>query len=447
MTRKTFRTLVTTFVAAIILAAANLASAQILKPIFYPRPVYFGNYVSGITAGAFHTCVNRLDGSVYCWGLNSNGEIGITSTASCVLGSNYNSPYACVDKPQLVVATGVSQVVAGDLHTCSLASGVVSCWGSGGSGQVGNDYNDHSAPTVVATNFAFSSIAAGGNTSCGISNAQVVCWGQQPKGTFFGAQKTPYVVTAWSGVSFQSVAVGYQFLCGLNATGGGWLDDDCIGADERGQLGADPTASWMPKDMQNLAFANFWVFGSMNNGSVAPGNSRVAAGHDFSCVDHSDGTVQCVGANQAGQLGLGFTSPSSKPYEWSTGRVGNTQIAQLHGVVAGSAHACALDASNHAFCWGSGEYGQLGNGSGSGGSGSYYSTTPQMVVDTTGAAPTFRALAAGAQHTCGIGTDNYIYCWGDNTFGQIGVGLNVLVRPSGFGTATFTARAVRTAGL
>jgi alpha-tubulin suppressor-like RCC1 family protein len=452
MTRKNLDKLVMTLVVAILVSmgAARVASAQILKVPVFPRPVYFGNYVSGITAGFAHTCVNRFDGSVYCWGLNGNGQIGITSTANCIQAPNYNTPYPCVDRPQLVVGNGMSQIAAGDNHTCAMSpSGVVNCWGSGGSGQGGNDYNDHPAPQVVATNFAFSSIAAGGNTSCGISSGQIVCWGDAPKGSFIGVPKTPNVVPAWSGASFQSVAVGYQFLCGLNATGGGWFDDDCIGADARGQLGADPTASWMPKDSFGLAFAKFWLFGSMNNGFSAPGNTRVAAGRDFSCVDHSDGTVQCVGANQAGQLGIGFTSFASKPYEWSTIRVGGAQgAAQLHGVVAGWSHACALDASGHAFCWGNGEYGQLGNGSGSGGSGNYYATTPQMVVDTTGAAPTFRALAAGALHTCGIGTDNYIYCWGDNTFGQVGVGLNNLgMRPSGFGYATFTPKAVRTAGL
>jgi alpha-tubulin suppressor-like RCC1 family protein len=35
---------------------------------------------------------------------------------------------------------------------------------------------------------------------------------------------------------------------------------------------------------------------------------------------------------------------------------------------------------------------------------------------------TFRALAVGRDHSCGIGTDNHVYCWGDNTMGQLGTG-------------------------
>src|SRR5215831_7032557 len=271
MTRKTFRTLVTMFGAALILAAANLVSAQILKsPILHLPPAFY-TYVSGITAGFEHTCVNRLDGSVYCWGWNGNGQIGITSTANCIQGSNYNSPNPCVDKPQLVLSTGVSQLAAGDTHTCGMSSnGVVNCWGGGGAGQVGNDYTDHPGPQVVATNFLFSSITAGGSTSCGIASGQIVCWGQAPKGLFIGAPKTPSAVSA--ATDFRSIAVGNQFLCALEGSTSTWLYDDCIGDDARGQLGADPTASWMPRDSQNLAFANFFVFSSANSGSVAPGN-------------------------------------------------------------------------------------------------------------------------------------------------------------------------------
>jgi alpha-tubulin suppressor-like RCC1 family protein len=431
MTRKTLRRLVVVFGMAAVfsMAPAPRASAQIVA---YPYPVYFqlnlGTYVSGITAGFAHTCVRRGNGSVYCWGLNSNGEIGVTSTANCILGSNYNSPYPCVDKPQSVIGTGVSQVAAGDNHTCALLSGVVSCWGAGGSGQVGNDYSDHPAPQVVATNGVFTSIAAGGNTTCGVSSSEALCWGEAPAGTFLGAQKTPNVVNTVYPI-VQSVAVGKQFLCVLM---GSSLVDFCIGNNASGQLGVDPTV--------NGTSVNHIVPSSMNSQSVA--NVRMTGGRSTSCVEHSDGTAQCVGANQAAQLGVGFSSSR----EWSTLPVGGTLPAQLHGVTAGWAHTCALDANNHAFCWGSGEYGQLGNGGGSGGSGSYYSTTPQMVVDTTGAAPTFRALAAGAQHTCGIGTDNYVYCWGDNTFGQIGAGLNNVGPAGSFGGyATFTAKAVRTA--
>jgi hypothetical protein len=62
--------------------------------------------------------------------------------------------------------------------------------------------------------------------------------------------------------------------------------------------------------------------------------------------------------------------------------------------------------SNHAWCWGNGISGQLGNGS----PGIY--NTPQLVSGGR----TYRAIAVGSQHTCAIGTDNHIYCWGINNW-------------------------------
>ena len=430
MTRSGFGKLVMFGLAVLFsMGAAKVASAQIILNIpviiLYPPP-HFAPFITGITAGFEHTCARKSDGSVYCWGVNSSGQIGVTSTANCIQAPNYNSPIPCVDKPQLVIATGMSQVAAGDMHTCALTtSGGVQCWGDGSYGEVG-DYYNHPAPYTVTTNAVFSSIAAGGSTSCGISNSEALCWGEAPTGVFLGVPKVPNAVnTIWP--IAQSVAVGKQFACVL--LGSSPLIDVCLGNNASDQLGADATV--------NGTSVNHIVPSSMN--LQTNGNVRIAAGRDFHCVEHTDGTVQCVGDNVAGELGLGFTSFR----EFSTLPVGGTQPMQLHGVAAGWAHACALDAAGHAYCWGNGDSGQLGNGiSGSG----YYSSKPQQVVGANGVTPIFNALAAGAEHTCGIATDNYVYCWGDNTFGEIGAGLGNIGTTGSFGVpATSISKAIRTA--
>jgi alpha-tubulin suppressor-like RCC1 family protein len=109
----------------------------------------------------------------------------------------------------------------------------------------------------------------------------------------------------------------------------------------------------------------------------------------------------------------------------------------LHGVTAGTRHACALDANAEAWCWGYNYDGMVGNGTWS-----YSTQAPQKVVglstgyQTNGATIKFRALAAGYLHTCGIGTDNHIYCWGNNHLRQLGtwlVGANGQTLPDGTG--------------
>jgi alpha-tubulin suppressor-like RCC1 family protein len=82
----------------------------------------------------------------------------------------------------------------------------------------------------------------------------------------------------------------------------------------------------------------------------------------------------------------------------------------LHAVALSSNHACGLDASNTAWCWGVNDVGQLGNGS----------TQGSTAIVAVAGGHTYRSLAVGRNHTCGIGTDNHVYCWGDNYYGQLG---------------------------
>jgi alpha-tubulin suppressor-like RCC1 family protein len=84
----------------------------------------------------------------------------------------------------------------------------------------------------------------------------------------------------------------------------------------------------------------------------------------------------------------------------------------LSGVSTGTDHACALNPGGSAYCWGNGNWGQIGNGA----TGNF--NRPQAVSGGL----TFRKIAAGYLHTCGITTDNHIFCWGNNAFGQLGVG-------------------------
>ena len=82
-------------------------------------------------------------------------------------------------------------------------------------------------------------------------------------------------------------------------------------------------------------------------------------------------------------------------------------------VVAGAAHACALDATGRAWCWGSNSHGQLGISDGRG------SAARPLAVNGS---VLFRRLAAGARHTCGLTEDEALWCWGANESGQLGDG-------------------------
>jgi len=91
--------------------------------------------------------------------------------------------------------------------------------------------------------------------------------------------------------------------------------------------------------------------------------------------------------------------------------VGGLTFVQL---VAGAAE-CGLANSGQAYCWGSNNTGQLGDGT----------TTDRASPVPVAGALSFSAIAAGAGHTCGVTATGSVYCWGYNAYGEIGDGTTI----------------------
>lgn len=83
---------------------------------------------------------------------------------------------------------------------------------------------------------------------------------------------------------------------------------------------------------------------------------------------------------------------------------------------AGATHVCAVDTASAALCWGEGVHGQLGDG--------VARATPAVEREprTVASRRAFGAVSAGGAHTCAIGTDAALWCWGLNRDGQLGLG-------------------------
>ena len=136
------------------------------------------------------------------------------------------------------------------------------------------------------------------------------------------------------------------------------------------------------------------------------------------------GLAYCWGLNAHGQLGR---VTGAQPRDSSAAPVaGAIVFARLF---AGKYHTCGLTAAGVAYCWGRNDYGQLGNGSTT----AYNTGTTTVSAVATGL--TFRSLSLGELSTCGVtgtpstallgpsATPGTVYCWGDNSFGQVGNGL------------------------
>jgi alpha-tubulin suppressor-like RCC1 family protein len=256
------------------------------------------------------------------------------------------------------------EVALGTAHTCALLpSGEVACWGDGSYGQLGDGNSGTGYHRVVGAKVpgvtGATAVRAGGNTTCAIVASGVLCWGD---GSY------------------------------------GQLGDTSSGP---GHISAVPVAVHGLATVTDLAVS----------GTTA-------------CAALPDGTVRCWGENSAGEW-LGFASADCGPYPISSALVdvpcqttpkGVTGAPAATAVGAGGEHCCALATDGTASCWGSDDFGQLGDGN----SGpTAHSSSPVLAEGVTGAV----RIALGASHTCAImGSTRTAACWGDNDYGQLGIG-------------------------
>jgi alpha-tubulin suppressor-like RCC1 family protein len=360
---------------------------------------------TAISAGSSLTCALLSNGTVYCWGDNRWGGLGLGSTEgpeTCTAG-------ACSTTPRQVLGltSTATAVAGGGLHECALLSGPsMQCWGDNASGQLGNATTAATASTPVAVSVTggVTGIGAGFYHTCAVASSagNVWCWGFNGYGQLGNGTTTnnpvPQLVPSLSGVV--EIGGGDQHPCARLS--GGTVR--CWGGNVRFQLGGASTTV----DVSGVT-----------------GATSLATGALHTCALVSSGVVWCWGANGAGQVGDGSTSDRIIPW---------TVLSGAAAIDAGSQHTCSvLSASGAVMCWGHNDWGKLGTGSTTGPqtcgttSTTSCSTTPVAVV---GLAEPATALALGGNHTCTLLSSGSVQCWGQNGSGQLGRGISSSSSPS-----------------
>ncbi len=246
------------------------------------------------------------------------------------------------------LARAAVQVSAGWAHTCAvLADGSAACWGGNQFGQLGN----------------------GGQALVGCADGFAVC------------SNGPVAVSG--ATTWTRVAGGFLFTCGTDAAGAA----HCWGAGRRGQLGnGTQVTSNVPANV---------------SGGLVFSALAAATGGDLAC-GLSAGALYCWGSGYYGQPGNGSVSQLAPvPY-----RVSPTQ--SFTALAVGEVHACALDGSGAAFCWGADDAGQVGDGT---------LVDRTLPVAALGGR-SYTQIVAGLGHTCALDAGGVAYCWG--AAGRIG---------------------------
>ncbi len=210
-----------------------------------------------------------------------------------------------------------------------------------------------------------------------------------------------------------AVEAGGDFSCGTTALGRLY----CWGRGDVGQLATPSDSLCFDESVTQIDDSTF-VTQQLNpplGCSLAPKRSsgvplvfrRVATGGNFGCGLSSERQIYCWGSDEFGQIGNG-SAPGGGPVP----RLATVSNVRFDSISVGGQHACALTAEGSAYCWGNDLLGQLGDRR------NVNSTTPIPVFGGLA----FRSISAGGLHTCGILTNGNAVCWGANSRGQLGIG-------------------------
>jgi len=141
-------------------------------------------------------------------------------------------------------------------------------------------------------------------------------------------------------------------------------------------------------------------------------------------VDLSEGFLDAVPKFTTVSSAKGFAcglTVTGRAYCWSNAGSHNTAHPEagrlrFKTISVGYAHTCAVTLGGAGYCWGANWDGQLGIGR------KEREFDDPMPVQ---GGHSWREMFSGVRHTCGITTDDDLYCWGDNLMGYLGDGTSV----------------------
>lgn len=306
------------------------------------------------------------------------------------------------------VHSWTGRLAAGNSHTCLVrVDGAVFCWGDNTYGQLGNSaFPDSSSTTPVQVaalpdGRTAVQVTAGANHSCVKADEGTVwCWGYGgfvELGSAIGNQSEPVNVNLGSGIFVSRVIAGGNTTCASTT------DDNltCWGRNNKGQIGNGTTKSsgGVAPTAVSLVPSSFTVR------DIDPGGSHMCAASDA-------GAVWCWGADAKLQLGTkndGTGGVLDKTVPTLTDSTGGA----VRSVATGDNFSCTVRGTGVAVCWGDNASGQLAQP---------LSTTSNATPTPVSLASKVTKLVAGGSHACALTSAGEVWCWGSNSWGQVGDG-------------------------
>ena len=408
-------------------------------PLLTPVQVGTLSNWSSISFGTYHSLALKTDGTLWSWGNNSFGQLGL---------SDVTHRYSPV---QVGASTNWAQISCGYFHILAINSlGQLYAWGNNGDGQLGtSDSVQRNSPVQIGSLTNWSQVSTGGRATVAIkTDGTLWAWGSNSFGqlgtntTTLSSILSPIQINTnyWS-----KIKINVSSVLALNSLGQLWS----WGSNSVGQLGlsdqthrSSPTQvgilnNWSqigglsntgpPTNFAIKTDGTLWGWGYNNANQLAPGDSssrlspvQIGTASNYSqifsnsyggttaFVIKTDGTLLGWGSNVFGQSGNNNTS---------TGYLSPTQITRYDyvynwaQVACGQNHTLAINSNGNLFVWGFNNTGQLGTND----------LVSRSSVVQVGVATNWASIAGGQNHSAAVNSLGQLFTWGNNSFGQLGV--------------------------
>lgn len=368
-----------------------------------------------VGVGDGQVCIVTTDNEIYCSGQNISGKLGVGK------GGGYQTPVMERVLKPVDMQGEITRIVHGVHHTCVISGGVVWCWGANDYGQLGNgDQASRSVPARVVSNGSFNNLNVTdlhtvpyAKHTCAVEDGKAYCWGRNSRGQ----------------LGNNRIGIGALGVDNIPVCSSGTIpcNSDYDGVTTKAQPVFQGSGVLLGKTVVSIRTSMSQNSNGSNSLDDSPAvNLGMTRAH--TCVLTTEGKMYCWGSNSQGQLGGSYDST------WENKPVKSQIVPRLvGGVLSGKniieislshTQTCALTqegASHKVYCWGSSQYGKLGNGGTELNNYNGNKESPTLIAEGILAGKSITSLMGAINRTCVI-ADQMSYCWGRGTDGQIGDG-------------------------
>lgn len=321
---------------------------------------YLKNIIA-VSAGQYLSLALASDGTVYSWGTNYYGTLGIGSSAPALLYSPYPVRVK-INKEGANLENVVAVSAGNDIATALLDDGSIFSWGKVQyDTYYANFPNDYTTLPIQVKEISELTSKA---SSISIASGNFHDLSLTAKGNLY----------AW----------GHNFYTQLGTGSGN---------------NSERYPSVVLNDPTKALFSNV---------------TAMSGGNSHSLALKSNGRVWAWGDRQFGQIGDNTSVVGNEPFPAQVKTISGS-LTNIAAVASGGYHNLALTASGGIWSWGDNAYGALGLGN-------FGGINNLAMPITLGVLKNVIAISAGAHHSMALCSDGSVWSWGDNVYGQLGQG-------------------------